>query len=830
MPRIRQNTTNFAKGELTELVEGRVDLDQYYNGAKTLENTIILEQGAADRRPGTRFVAETKFSTLISRMHGMTASKVNSYALEFGEGYVRFYKNNARIEVAGVPVEVATPYVAADLDTLVFSQLNDVLFITSLFYQQRRIERFSDTVWKLRTEPIDVPASYEYGTRPASTLTPSAISGAGVTFTASVAQFEASDVGREIIVIAGTNIGARATITGYTSTTVVTGTITQNFVNTSANAATDWKITISYQTTCTPSAKSPVGAAITLTLPIGGWRAGDTGGTGKLVQINAGLCRVDGIASNLVANCTIMSELNSTAAAAAKSWTLEESAWSSANGFPACDEFRDQRHYYAGTLAQPQTGWGSKVADIDNFAVGALADDAVQFNISNSQFNPITWLKSIKHLIAGTTNGEFRVFGSQDQVITPTNVTIDPQTPNGSTDDVQPITVGSVILYVTASTRRIREEVFDYVVDGYKSTDILVLAQHLTREFGLKELQYQREPTALIWVPRDDGVMLAATYIRDQNVVAWTRQITGKVEDDPNQELHTRPIDGFFESHCIIPHPNQDRDQVWVIVRREGIGTGATKRYVEFFDDARFYYRKLFTDSAITFDGTGTVSLSLSSITGAGVTATASAAFFVAGDVGREIRLIGTASRATITGFTSSTVVTCTITHNFPSVGPIAVGAWGIARSDIPVAHLEGKTVQVICDGAPLANEVVTGGAITADFKGIKMEVGLQYITTVDPVRPEYAGPMGTIQGLPKTTPEVTLRLFESLGFTINEQEIEDFRIEGDVQDTPPKARSGDYKCNAIVGWDTDGRIRVQQTQPLPLTITLINAAIASGI
>lgn len=825
MPRIHQSNNSLAKGELTELVEGRVDLDQYNSGAKTLENIIVLEQGPGQRRPGTRYVASTKFPALPSRSVKYVQSKINAFHLEFGNSYIRFYKNSARIEVLGVPVEIATPYVAADLDTLVFSQLNDVLFITSLFYQQRRLERFSDTIWQLRLEPIIVPASYEYGTRPASTLTPSAVSGSGVTFTASVAQFDASDVGRELLVIAGTNTGARALITGFTSTTVVTGTITQPFANTTANAATDWKITISYQTSVTPSAKSPVGISITLTAAVGAWRTGDIG---KFVQIDGGVVEITAIGSNVSATGTIRSELNSTAVASSGSWTLEENAWSSANGFPACDEFRDERHYYAGTIAQPQTGWGSKVDDISNFAVGVLASDAVQFTISNSQLNPIVWIRSIKHLIVGTTNGEFRVFGSQDQVITPTNITIDPQTPNGSVDDVQPITVGNVILYVTASTRRLREEVFDYVVDGYRSTDIIILSQHLTRNFGLKELSYQREPTPIIWVPRDDGTLLTCTYIRDQNVIAWARQITGTPEVDPETPEHTRPTDGFFESHCVIPHPNQDREQVWVTVRR--IVNGATVRYIEFFDDARFYYRTLHTDAAITIDGTGTTTLTLSSTTGSGVTATSSAPFFVASDVGREIRIIGTSPRATVTAFGSSTSVTVSVTRDFLTVGPYVAGKWGVARSDISgLTHLEGKLVQVIVDGAPTIPQTVVGGAITSQFKGIKVEVGLGYVSTIDPVRPEFAGPTGTIQGMIKAVPELTVRLFESLGFTINGESIEDFAIEGDINDQPPALFSGDILCQGILGWGTTGRVRLQQTQPLPFTLSLMVNTIVVG-
>ena len=95
MPRTRPAVTNFSKGELSELLEGRVDLDQYYNGAKTLENVIILEQGAARRRAGTRYVATVKTPSLATRCVRFVASKTNAYVLEFGDGYIRFYKNNA---------------------------------------------------------------------------------------------------------------------------------------------------------------------------------------------------------------------------------------------------------------------------------------------------------------------------------------------------------------------------------------------------------------------------------------------------------------------------------------------------------------------------------------------------------------------------------------------------------------------------------------------------------------------------------------------------------------------------------------------------------------
>jgi hypothetical protein len=48
--------TSFASGELSPLLMGRTDLDQYYKGAQTAENVVIVPQGGVKRRPGTQFI------------------------------------------------------------------------------------------------------------------------------------------------------------------------------------------------------------------------------------------------------------------------------------------------------------------------------------------------------------------------------------------------------------------------------------------------------------------------------------------------------------------------------------------------------------------------------------------------------------------------------------------------------------------------------------------------------------------------------------------------------------------------------------------------------
>jgi len=56
MPKSQYKQSSFASGELSPLLLGRTDLDQYYKGAQKAENVVIVPQGGVKRRPGTEFI------------------------------------------------------------------------------------------------------------------------------------------------------------------------------------------------------------------------------------------------------------------------------------------------------------------------------------------------------------------------------------------------------------------------------------------------------------------------------------------------------------------------------------------------------------------------------------------------------------------------------------------------------------------------------------------------------------------------------------------------------------------------------------------------------
>ena len=68
MPKSKFMQSSFVSGELSPLLKGRVDLDQYYQGMETAENVLIVPQGGLKRRAGTQHVdmAEKIFEPFIS--------------------------------------------------------------------------------------------------------------------------------------------------------------------------------------------------------------------------------------------------------------------------------------------------------------------------------------------------------------------------------------------------------------------------------------------------------------------------------------------------------------------------------------------------------------------------------------------------------------------------------------------------------------------------------------------------------------------------------------------------------------------------------------------
>jgi len=109
--------------------------------------------------------------------------------------------------------------------------------------------RFRNFMFENQKEYIHVDSSLTFdgsarGSAASSSVTPAAVSGLGITFTASAPVFTSDDVGNQIWKksVTGEEEG-RAEITAFTSSTSVDCTITKNFDTTDVMAAGNWYLT-----------------------------------------------------------------------------------------------------------------------------------------------------------------------------------------------------------------------------------------------------------------------------------------------------------------------------------------------------------------------------------------------------------------------------------------------------------------------------------------------------------------------------------------------------------------------------------------------------------
>jgi len=277
-------------------------------------------------------------------------------------------------------------------------------------------------------------------------------------------------------------------------------------------------------------------------------------------------------------------------------WSL--GAWSETTGYPTAVAFAFERLWWAAGLQL----WSSVPGQYDDLSPdtsgSVTADSAITRTLTAQDVNQILWLVEADRLIIGTPGGEFALgpITSVDP-LGPDNVQIKRQSKKRCRA-VQPLIVGTSVVYVQRSGRRLLRLEYSFEIDRFSSANMNALAPHITRT-GIVGMAYQSEPDSVIWCWLADGSLIGFTLDTEQDVIGWHRHPLGG--------------DGFVESVECIPDPNGDRDEVWLIVRRTI--NGATKRFVEYMERAHEegddQENGFYVDAGLTYDG-----VAVSTVTG----------------------------------------------------------------------------------------------------------------------------------------------------------------------------------------------------------------------
>ena len=258
-----------------------------------------------------------------------------------------------------------------------------------------------------------------------------------------------------------------------------------------------------------------------------------------------------GFMENFRANCLTKAQLNALQSLPAYGYTTTwgRSVWSTGN-WPRTVAFFEERMMFGGTRRQPQTVWGSRTGDWDNFLQGADDDAPVEVTLYSDTINSIQWMCQQDALVIGTGDAEWTLSaGSSDAALSPSNIRLRRQSAYGS-EHVPAVMAGEVVLFLQRGARKLREFVYSWEKDGYTSPDMTVLAEHVTAP-GVTGMALLHTPDTVLWCMMADGTLASLTYEREQEVVAWARHATRN---------------GAAASLCALPHGGEDR--LYLLVRR----------------------------------------------------------------------------------------------------------------------------------------------------------------------------------------------------------------------------------------------------------------------
>lgn len=587
MPQVYSLQTNFNAGELSPLMYGRTDFDKYAGGCSTLKNFVVMPQGGIRRRGGSRYINSGKTGSKQIRLVRFEFSVTQAYIIEFGDLYIRFYKDLGIIEDGGSPVEVVTPYTEAQLSDLRFVQSADTLYIVHPSHPPATLTRTSHIAWTYAEIDWIAPAFADANTDVANEMAVDATTGTGVTLVSTASLFTAASVGQYVKLIE--NVDERYKL----------------WQESDARSTGDYRY---YGNNLYQAASS----GTTGTQPPVHLNGTESDGQVDWTYINSGfgVAKITAYTSATQVTVEVIIDIpegfeDATPTAANGYYKYALGEWNDTDGYPSVITFYEQRLWLAANDNKPQTLWASKTGDYTNFTTGVADDDGLAYTIATDQVNAIQWMSPGTIMLLGTLGAEFKVSASDlEEAITPNNIRIVRESTNGCYD-AEAIRLDNTAIYIQRSQHKIRQAMYDFAADSYISPELTLLSEHLAGT-GIEQIELQHNPYNIIWARRTDGVLVGMTYLREQEVIAWHQHELGGVSDASNNA----PV---IESMAILPSPDGEAyDELWLSVKR--YVNSATIRSIEvirhgFKDDADIE-DATYLDCHLSYDSTPVSSVS----------------------------------------------------------------------------------------------------------------------------------------------------------------------------------------------------------------------------
>ncbi len=821
MPVTRNFKQAFSGGEISPEMFGRIADNKFQQGAATMRNFIAKPQGPAQNRPGFAFVREVKNSTKSTRLLSFTFNTTQTMILEFGDQYFRFHtqgqtlfynngsawNSNGTYSVGEIVIhnninyyaktttqnnqppnatywypmptnpniyEIPHPYLEAELFDVNYVQSADVITLVHPNHAPRELRRLSATQWELRVIDFNSPL-----TAPTNVAVSMYIPSSTSTNTDTYVSHE------------------------YVVTAVKSNLVDES--NQSTAASVNNNIFVS-------------GAKNTIT-----WNAVSGASRYRVYKQQGGIYGFLGeTTSTTLVDDNIAPDFSRTP-------PIHENDFVGSGNYPGAVSYFEQRRVFAGTNNAPQNIWMTKSGTESNMSFGLPIrdDDRIEFRVAAREANTIRHIVPLTNLLMLTGSAEWRVTSVNSDAITPTSISVKPQSYVGA-NNAQPVIVNNSLVYAAARGGHIRELGYNWQANGFITGDLSLRAPHLFDNFTIVDMALSKSPIPIVWQVSSSGKLLGLTYVPEQQIGAW----------------HQHDTDGTFESVACVSEGNDD--VTYCIVKR--FIDGAFVRYVERMGTRLYATQRdnFFVDAGATYNGTNTntgqnvtISGGTNYTKGESVTITANYNLFNAppstDDVGDAIVLVDGANyyRCNITSTTSQTVATVKLDRDLPvNLRNTAITTYEVARNVISgITFLEGKKLNILADGAVHPQRTVVNGSITLErassivHLGLPIEADLQTLPMA--LQVEAFG-----QGRVKNLNHVWLRVLESSGIFAGpsaDKLVEAKQRTTEPYGTPPNLKTQDIKIMLTPQWQDNGQLFVRQTDPLPLTIVGLTLEVAMG-
>ena len=825
MPTTRTFSKAFSAGELSPEMFGRIDDAKYQQGAATMRNFIAKPQGPAQNRPGFKFVKEVKDSTKPTRLLSFTFNTVQTMVIEMGHEYFRFHtqgltlqytdgaawNNSTNYEVGDIALvggttnyyctvanqnqappntsywyalpadmtyEIPSPYQQDAQDQELFDlhyvQSADVMTLVHPNHPPRELRRLGATKWELKLIDFGSPIAAPGNVAVAAYMPSSA--------SINTDTYQAHE---------------------YVVTSIAANLVDESAQSSSASVNNNIFVT---------------GAKNTVT-----WNAVAAADRYRVYKNQGGIYGFIGeTTSTTIIDDNIGPDFSVTP-------PIYENDFVGSGNYPGAVSYFEQRRVFAGTNNAPQNIWMTKSGTESNMSFGLPIrdDDRIEFRVAAREANTIRHIVPLTNLLMLTGSAEWRVTSVNSDAITPTSISVKPQSYVGA-NNAQPVIVNNSMVYAASRGGHVRELGYNWQANGFITGDVSIRAAHLFDNFEIVDIGMAKAPLPVVWFVNNQGLLLGLTYVPEQQIGAW----------------HQHDTDGLFESVAVVSEGADD--VVYCVIKRTI--NGATKRYIERMGTRIYATQRdsFFVDSGSTYDGTNTDTNQTVTISGGtnytrgeSVTVTTNYNLFQAppsvADVDDAIVIVdGTDTyRCVIISTTSATVATARLERDLPApLRNTGLTSYEVARNTISnLNYLEGKTVSILADGAVHPQRVVSSGTIVLERAASVAHIGLQYNSDLQSL-PLALQVEAFGQGRVKNINHVWLRVLESSGIFAGpsaDKLIEAKQRTTEPYGEPPRLKTQDIKIMLTPTWQDNGQLFVRQTDPLPLTVVALTLEVAIG-